>query len=65
MLVEWWHKETSSLHLLTGEAMVTLEDVWKILRFPTHGEHMIYDVDVGREACYEIMAHDEIVFCEG
>ena len=27
-LAERWHSETSSFHLPTGEAIVTLEDVW-------------------------------------
>lgn len=30
-LCERWHSETCSFHLPTGEAMITLEDVYRIL----------------------------------
>lgn len=40
-LIEWWHSETCSFHLPTGEASITLEDVWPILRILIHGERVI------------------------
>lgn len=53
-LAERWHSETSSFHLPTGEATVTLEDVWRILRIPIHGELMVYDPAVGRAALHRL-----------
>lgn len=64
-LAKRWHSETSSFHLLTGEAIVTLEDVCRILRFPIHSEWLIYDMNARREACYAIMGTDEFIFYEG
>lgn len=49
-LAERWHPETSSFHLATGEATVTLEDVWHILHIPIHGEMIEYDPVTGRDA---------------
>ena len=37
-LAERWHSEHNTFHLLTGEASITLEDVYFILRLPCHGE---------------------------
>lgn len=48
-LAERWHSETSSFHLATGEATGTLEDVWRILRIPIHGEMIEYDPVTGRD----------------
>ena len=42
-LAERWHSETSSFHLPTGEATVTLEDVWCILWILIVGELVVYD----------------------
>ena len=42
-LTERWHSETSSFHLPIGEATLTLEDVWNILRIPIHGDLVVYD----------------------
>lgn len=39
--------------------------MWWIHRLPIYKERVIYDVDAGREACYDIIGLDEIVFCEG
>lgn len=53
-LAERWHSETSSFHLPTGEATVTLEDVWRILRILIHGELVVYDPAVGRVALHRL-----------
>ena len=37
-LAEWWHNEHNTFHLSTGEASITLEDVYRILRVPCHDE---------------------------
>lgn len=47
MLAETWHLQTSSFHFLTGKAIVTLEDLWWIMRLLIHGEWVIYDLDHG------------------
>lgn len=39
-LAEWWHSEMSSFHLLIGEASVTLEDVYRILRLPIRSKQV-------------------------
>lgn len=64
-LAKRWNNETSSFHLSTGEETVTLEDMWRIHRLPIHGECVIYDMDAEREAYYDVMGLDEIIFCEG
>lgn len=46
-LIERWHSKTCSFHLPTGEASITLEDVWRILRILIHGERVVYDHDDG------------------
>ena len=37
-LAERWHSEHNTFHLPTGEALITLEDVYLILQVPCHGE---------------------------
>ena len=37
-LAVWWHSEHNTFHLLMGEASITLEDVYRILQLPCHGE---------------------------
>jgi hypothetical protein len=33
-LVDWWHQETHTFHLLSGEIMITLQDITMILGLP-------------------------------
>lgn len=49
-LVERWHLETCSFHLLMGEMTVTFEDVYKIMRISIDGELALYDRDGDRDA---------------
>ncbi|GLJ24294.1 hypothetical protein SUGI_0463500 [Cryptomeria japonica] len=49
-LAERWHSETCTFHLPMGEMIVTLEDVYRILRIPIDGELIPYDRDGDREA---------------
>lgn len=49
-----WHSETC-FYFLVDEAIVTLEDVWQILRLPIHGERVIYDMDTRMNTCYVIL----------
>lgn len=49
-LEEKWHFETNSIHLPMGEAIVTLEVVWRILRIPIHDELAMYESAIEREA---------------
>lgn len=65
VLAERWHSETSSFHLPTGEATVTLEDIWCILRFPIHGRQVIYDMDEGHECYIRVLATWDIIYYEG
>ena len=37
-LAKRWHSEHNTFHLPTGEASITLEDVYHILQVPCHGE---------------------------
>lgn len=64
-LAKRWHNKTSSFHLPNGEATVTLEDVWHILRLPIHGRQAIYDMDEGRECYIRVLATRDIIYCEG
>ena len=41
-LIERWHTPTGSFHLPTGEATITLLDVWQILRVPIRGTYPEY-----------------------
>ena len=59
-LAERWHSETSSFHLPTGEATVTLEDVWRILRIPIHGEHVVYDPASGRATLHRLFDYGDV-----
>lgn len=63
--VERWHSETSSFHFPTSEATITLEDVWRILQFKIHSDHVIYDVDVGGDTFFEIMEVKELTLSKG
>lgn len=37
--------------------------MWCILRFPIHGEHVIYDIDANRDACLSLLhIHSIILF---
>lgn len=47
ILVESWHIERSTFIFLTGEATITLEDVWRI---SIASDHVIYDIETGEEA---------------
>lgn len=38
--VEWWHSEHNTFHLPTGEATITVKDVYHILHIPCHGDPM-------------------------
>lgn len=42
-LIEQWSSTTSTFHLSTGDIIVTLEDVWHILRLPITG-HLVSEV---------------------
>ena len=42
-LVERWHSKMSLFHLPLGEAIVTLEDVWCILKIHKYRELVVYD----------------------
>lgn len=44
---------------------ITLEDVYQILRFPFHGERVVYYMDAHTNAVYEIMGIDDIFFTKG
>lgn len=41
-LIERFHSKTQTFHLPIGEITVTLEDVYKILRIPFHGQRLDY-----------------------
>ena len=58
-LAERWHSETSSFHLPTGEATVTLEDVWRILWIPIVGELVVDDPTVGRIALHRMFSCED------
>lgn len=64
VVAERWNSETS-FHLPIDMAAVTLEDVWNILKFPIHGRRVIFDIDVGWNACHRVLAMEDIVICEG
>ena len=53
-LAERWHSETSSFHLLTREATVTLEDVWCILQILIIGEVVVYDLILGHTTLHQM-----------
>lgn len=60
-LIKRWHSETSSFHLSTSEATITLEDVWHFLRLSIQGECVIYDTDVGRDPCCSLLCMNNII----
>ena len=37
VLAKRWHNKNNTFHLPTREVMITLEDVYQILRVPSHG----------------------------
>lgn len=37
-VAEWWHSENNTFHLTTREALITLEDVYRILQVLCYGE---------------------------
>lgn len=49
-LVDRWHSETCIFHLPMGEMIVTLEDVYRILRIPIDGELVPYNRDGDNDA---------------
>lgn len=59
-LCERWHSETSSFHLPTGEATVTLEDVYRILRLPIRGTRVAYDTQRGATKMCRYYPHVDI-----
>jgi hypothetical protein len=61
VLVERWHNKTSSFHLLAGEAIVTLEDIWRILRLPIHGEWVFYGIVARVDAFYDLLEHEDLI----
>lgn len=64
-LAERWHSEMSSFHLPTGEAIVTLEDIWNILRLLIHGWWVIFDMDEECNACHRVLTIEDVIICEG
>ena len=42
-LVERFHSETNTFHLLPGEVTITPKDIYWILRIPFHGSRVDYD----------------------
>ncbi|XP_057873905.2 protein MAIN-LIKE 1-like [Cryptomeria japonica] len=58
-LVERWHFETCTFHLPTSEASITLEDVWRILHIPIHGDRVVYDHDDGIAGLCALFECDE------
>lgn len=63
MLAKWWNLETCSFRLSTGEATITLEDVWRIMRIPINGELAIYDPSTRRETLIRILEIDTDELC--
>lgn len=61
-LVERWHSKTSLFHLPIGEATITLEDVWRILSLPIHGELVTYHVRCGTHTMQRVLgaSHFEV-----
>ena len=53
-LVERWHLEMSSFHLPIGEAIVTLEDVWHILKVLIEIELVVYDPTIGHTVLHQM-----------
>ncbi|XP_059078015.1 serine/threonine-protein phosphatase 7 long form homolog [Cryptomeria japonica] len=58
-LVERWHSETCYFHLPTGEASITLLDVWHILHIPISGRQVTYDPDDGISALCTLFECEE------
>ncbi|GLJ50105.1 hypothetical protein SUGI_1065780 [Cryptomeria japonica] len=48
-LMERWDPDTCTFHLLVGELMVTLEDVYRILHLPIRGATVTYATDRSAE----------------
>lgn len=53
----------NSFHLPMGEVTLTLEGVWNILRIPIHGELVVYEPAIGREALIQLLEVDEDELC--
>lgn len=54
-LMKRWHLETLSFHLPIEEATITLENVWRILCVPIHGELVTYYVQWGTCAMHWVL----------
>lgn len=64
-LAKRWHNETSSFHLPTGEAIVTLEDVWCISKLLIHGWQIVIYMHAEWDACHIVLTTKDVIFCEG
>ena len=49
-VVERWHSDHNTFHLLMGEMTVTPEDVHRIFRIPTVGDLVYYDQTIDGDA---------------
>ncbi|KAH9298633.1 hypothetical protein KI387_030315, partial [Taxus chinensis] len=62
VLVKRWHNESQCFRLPTSEMIVTIEDVWQILRVPMMGTLIEYSSDAGLiiAACSALFSLDDI-----